>query len=196
MDFRLNEDQQMMQDMVRKFAKEEIEPKAAEIDESREFPKETIREMGKLGLMGIVIPEKYGGAGFDFLSLAIAVEEISRACASTGVIVAVNNSLAAFPIYEWGTEFIREKYVKPLALVSDSATGNAPGNTRLLRLVCLATAFRCCRETASAPCPLCLPGCRAFSGGYSPPASPGCPVAPAAEAYPAPGANGCGPAGC
>jgi alkylation response protein AidB-like acyl-CoA dehydrogenase len=104
MDFSFNENQKMVQEMVRRFAREQIEPKAAEIDASREFPKENIRKMTELGLLGMVVPEKYGGAGFDFVSLAIAVEEISRACASTGVITAVNNSLVAYPICNFGTE--------------------------------------------------------------------------------------------
>jgi alkylation response protein AidB-like acyl-CoA dehydrogenase len=100
--------------MVRRFAKEQIEPKAAEIDASREFPWESIRKMAELGLLGMIVPEQYGGAGFDFVSLAIAVEEISHACASTGVIVAVNNSLVAYPICTFGTEEQRAKYLPGL----------------------------------------------------------------------------------
>ncbi|MEO0114578.1 MAG: acyl-CoA dehydrogenase [candidate division WOR-3 bacterium] len=115
MNFDLTENQKMIQDMVRQFAKTELEPKAAEIDRTGEFPMASIKKLAELGLMGMVIPEKYGGAGFDFVSLAIAVEEISRACGSTGVIVAVNNSLAAYTIYNFGTEEQREKFVRPLA---------------------------------------------------------------------------------
>jgi alkylation response protein AidB-like acyl-CoA dehydrogenase len=114
MDFKLDENQKMIQDMVRKFAKEQIEPKAAESDKTGEFPRDTIRQMAELGLMGMVVPEKYGGAGFDFVSLAIAVEEISRACASTGVITAVNNTLVAYPIYQFGTEEQRQKFLPGL----------------------------------------------------------------------------------
>jgi butyryl-CoA dehydrogenase len=114
-DFNLNENQKMIQDMVRRFAKEQIEPKAAETDATGEFPKETIRQMAELGILGMVVPEQYGGAGFDFLSLAIAVEEISRACASTGVIVAVQNSLTAYPICNWGTEEQKKQYLPDLA---------------------------------------------------------------------------------
>lgn len=77
MNFDLTENQKMIQDMVRQFAKAELEPKAAEIDKTGEFPAENIKKLAELGLMGMVIPEKYGGAGFDFVSLAIAVEEIS-----------------------------------------------------------------------------------------------------------------------
>jgi butyryl-CoA dehydrogenase len=115
MDFTLNENQQMIQDMVRKFAKEQIEPRAAESDKTGEFPKETIRQMAELGLMGMVVPEKYGGAGFDFVSLAIAIEEVSRACASTGVIAAVNNTLVAYPIYQFGNEEQRAKFLPGLS---------------------------------------------------------------------------------
>jgi butyryl-CoA dehydrogenase len=114
MDFALNENQKMVQEMVRRFAKEQIEPKAAEIDASREFPWENIRKMAELGLLGMIVPEQYGGAGFDFVSLAIAVEEISRACASTGVITAVNNSLVAYPICAFGSEEQRAKYLPGL----------------------------------------------------------------------------------
>jgi butyryl-CoA dehydrogenase len=114
MDFSLSQDQKMIREMVREFATKELEPIAAEIDESREFPRESIKKMAGLGLMGVVIPEKYGGAGMDFTSLAIIIEEISRVCASTGVITAVNNSLAAYPIYHFGTEEQRKKYLPDL----------------------------------------------------------------------------------
>ena len=115
MNFDLTENQKLIQDMVRQFAKTELEPKAAEIDKTGEFPMANIKKMAELGLMGMVVPEKYGGAGFDFVSLAVAVEEISRACGSTGVIVAVNNSLAGWTTYSNGTEEQREKFVRPMA---------------------------------------------------------------------------------
>jgi butyryl-CoA dehydrogenase len=115
MNFDLTENQKLIQDMVRQFAKAELEPKAAELDKTGEFPTENIKKLAELGLMGMVVPEKYGGAGFDFVSLAVAVEEISRACGSTGVIVAVNNSLAAWTTYNFGNEEQREKFVRPLA---------------------------------------------------------------------------------
>lgn len=114
MDFSLSQDQKMIREMVREFATKELEPIAAEIDESREFPHASLKKMAELGLMGVVIPEQYGGAGMDFTSLAIIVEEISRVCASTGVITAVNNSLAAYPIYHFGTEEQRKKYLPDL----------------------------------------------------------------------------------
>ncbi len=114
MDFTLTQDQKMIRDMVREFAVKELEPIAAEIDESREFPTATLRKMGELGLLGVIIPEEYGGAGLGFTTLAIIVEEVSRVCASHGVILAVNNSLAAFPIHHFGTEEQRKKYLPDL----------------------------------------------------------------------------------
>jgi butyryl-CoA dehydrogenase len=114
MDFNLTQDQRMVQAMVREFAAKEIEPIAAEIDESREFPHATIKKMAELGLLGVIIPEEYGGAGLDFTTLAIIVEEVSRVCASHGVILAVNNSLCAYPIYHFGTDEQRKKYLPGL----------------------------------------------------------------------------------
>ncbi len=115
MDFELTQDQKLVQEMVRKFAVNELEPVAAEIDKSREFPWSNIKKMAELGLLGVVTPEEYGGAGLDFLSLAIVVEEISKVCASTGVILAVNNSLAAYPILTFGNDEQRKKYLPVLA---------------------------------------------------------------------------------
>jgi butyryl-CoA dehydrogenase len=115
MDFSLSQDQKMVRDMVREFATNELEPIAAEIDESREFPMATIKKMAALGLMGVIIPEEYGGAGMDFTTLAIICEELSRVCATHGVITAVTNSLCAWPIYNFGTEEQRKKYLPDLA---------------------------------------------------------------------------------
>ncbi|MBS4015702.1 MAG: acyl-CoA dehydrogenase family protein, partial [Candidatus Latescibacteria bacterium] len=115
MNFDLTENQKLIQDMMRKFAKEELEPKAGEIDKSGEFPVENIKKLAELGIMGMVVPEEYGGAGFDFVSLAIAIEEISKACGSTGVITAVNNSLVCYPILAFGTEEQKKKYLPKLA---------------------------------------------------------------------------------
>jgi butyryl-CoA dehydrogenase len=114
MDFGLTNDQKMLQDQVRKFADAELAPVAAEIDKSGEFPWANLKKMAQLGLLGIVVPEKYGGSGFNFVSLAIAIEEISRACASTGVIVAVNNSLTTYPILQFGSEEQKSKYLRLL----------------------------------------------------------------------------------
>ncbi len=111
MNFDLTNDQKMLQDQVRKFAETELAPVAPEIDKSGEFPWDNIKKMAKLGLLGVIVPEEYGGSGFDFVSLAIAVEEISRVCASTGVIVAVNNSLTTYPILQFGNEEQKKKYL-------------------------------------------------------------------------------------
>jgi butyryl-CoA dehydrogenase len=115
MNFSLNEDQKMIQQMAREFAANELEPKAAAIDASGEFPHDSIKKMAELGLLGMVIPEQYGGAGFDFVSLAIAIEEISRGCGSTGVITAVHNSLASWPIANWGTDAQKQQYLPKMA---------------------------------------------------------------------------------
>jgi len=104
----------MLQDQVRKFAQTELAPLAAEVDKSGEFPWKSLKKMAQLGLLGVIVPEKYGGSEFDFISLAIAIEEISRACASTGVIVAVNNSLTTYPILQFGNEDQKNKYLPPL----------------------------------------------------------------------------------
>jgi butyryl-CoA dehydrogenase len=115
MNFSLNEDQKMVQSMAREFATKELEPRATEIDASGEFPQESVKKMAELGLLGMVVPEKYGGSGFDFVSLAVAIEEISRACGSTGVITAVHNSLASWPIVNWGSDQMKDKYLPRMA---------------------------------------------------------------------------------
>ncbi|MEO0205929.1 MAG: acyl-CoA dehydrogenase [candidate division WOR-3 bacterium] len=114
MNFDLTAEQKMLQDQVRKFAEAELAPLAPEIDKTGQFPWENIRKCAKQGLLGIVVPEKYGGSGLDFVSLAIAIEEISRVCATTGVIVAVNNSLTTYPILTFGSEEQKQKYLPPL----------------------------------------------------------------------------------
>ncbi len=111
MNFDLTSEQKMLQDQVRKFAEAELAPLAPEIDKTGQFPWENIKKCAKQGLLGIVVPEKYGGSGLDFVSLAIAIEEVSRVCATTGVIVAVNNSLVTYPILTFGTEEQRQKYL-------------------------------------------------------------------------------------
>jgi butyryl-CoA dehydrogenase len=115
MDFTLDSDQKLIQEMVREFATNELEPVAEEIDRSGEFPWTNIKKMAELGLMGMIVPEKYSGGGMSFVSLAIAVEEISRACASTGVIVAVNQTLSAYPILKFGDDSQKQKYLPLLA---------------------------------------------------------------------------------
>ena len=115
MDFQFNEDQLMMQKMVRDFVQEEIIPQAMITDETHEFPLQTIRKMGELGLMGIPLPEEYGGAGADFLSYILAIEEIAKGCASTAVILAVHTSVGSFPILYFGTDEQKQKYLPKLA---------------------------------------------------------------------------------
>ena len=115
MAFELSEDQQAVREMVRDFAESEIRPIASAIDESHDFPAETVRKMGELGLMGMFVPEAYGGAGMDYLSYAIAIEELSRVCASHGVIASAHNSLVCYPILTYGNEAQKKKYLAPLA---------------------------------------------------------------------------------
>lgn len=115
MDFSLSEDQKLVKEMVREFAEKELTDVAVAIDETREFPFESIKKMAQLGLMGMTIPEEYGGTEMDFRSIAIAIEEISRVCASIGVTTAVHNSLTAYSINEFGTPAQKKKYLPDLA---------------------------------------------------------------------------------
>ena len=115
MDFSLNEDQQMIQDMVRRFMEEKIAPGCEERDLSGEFPMDGILELGELGILGMIIPEKYGGAGFDYISYAVALEEIGRVCPSCATTVSVTNSVCCYPILLFGSEEQKEKYLRPLA---------------------------------------------------------------------------------
>jgi butyryl-CoA dehydrogenase len=113
--FDLTEEQRMIQDMARSFAQKEVLPKAAELDETGRFPEELVRKMADLGLMGVAVPEEYGGAGMDNICYVIAMEEIARACASTSVILSVNNSLACDPILKFGSEEQKRGTLVPLA---------------------------------------------------------------------------------
>ncbi len=113
--FDLSEDHLMIQDMIRKFAEKEVAPGAAERDRSMEFPREICMKLGELGLMGVNTPVEYGGSGMDSISYAIIIEELSRACASTGVVSAVQNTLAQLPLYRFGSEDLRRKYLPDLA---------------------------------------------------------------------------------
>ena len=114
MDFVLSKEHQMLRKMYRDFAENEVKPLAAEVDETEEFPMETVKKLGKLGMMGIYFPKKYGGAGADVLAYAMAVEELSKVCATTGVIVSAHTSLCCAPIYEHGTEEQKMKYLPKL----------------------------------------------------------------------------------
>jgi butyryl-CoA dehydrogenase len=114
-EFDLTEDQLAVREMVRDFAESEIRPIAAAIDESHEFPAENAKKMAGLGLLGMFVPESYGGSGMDYVSYVIAIEELSRVCATHGVIASVNNSLVCFPLMTYGSEAQKQKYLVPLA---------------------------------------------------------------------------------
>ena len=115
MDFKMDEMHEDLIAMYREFAENEVKPIAAEIDENERFPEENVAKMAELGMLGIPFPEEYGGTGMDNLSYAQCVEELSKVCASTGVIVSAHTSLCATPIYMFGTEEQKQKYLVPLA---------------------------------------------------------------------------------
>ena len=115
MDFELTEQQRMIRDAAADFAAREIVPVAAELDREERFPAEIVKKLGELGFMGINTPEQYGGAGLDMLCYILAMEEISKACASCGVIMSVNNSLVCWPLETYGTEEQKQKFLTPLA---------------------------------------------------------------------------------
>lgn len=115
MNFQLTEEHQQLRDMIRDFAVNEVAPTAAERDEEERFDREIFDKMAELGLTGIPWPEEYGGAGFDYLAYCIAVEELSRVCASTGVTLSAHTSLAGWPVYKFGTEEQKQKYLRPMA---------------------------------------------------------------------------------
>lgn len=139
MNFELTEEQSLLRDMVRSFAETEVAPSAAERDELEQFDRELMFDkLAELGLTGIVFPEKYGGAEADYVSYAIAVEELSRVCASTGVTLSAHLSLCANPIYLFGTEEQKKKFLIPLAEgskmgafgLSEPSAGSDAGGTR------------------------------------------------------------------
>ncbi|HZG15434.1 MAG TPA: acyl-CoA dehydrogenase [Candidatus Bathyarchaeia archaeon] len=115
MDFLLNEEQDMLRKMIREFAETEVAPTAAERDEEERFDRSIFNKMAELGLTGIPWPEKYGGAGADYLSYVIAVEELSRVDSSIGVTLSAHVSLASWPLYKFGTEEQKQKFLRPLA---------------------------------------------------------------------------------
>jgi len=138
MEFLLTEEQLMLKEMVSKFAKEKIAPVAAENERNHIFPADIIREAGELGLMGIAYPTEYGGAGMDFVSYFLAIEEISRWCASTGVIISAHSSLVCDPIYRFGTEEQKRRYLPDLLSgkkigsfsLTESGAGSDSGATK------------------------------------------------------------------
>ncbi len=113
--FHMDEDHKEMVALYRDFAEKTVKPLAAEIDKEERFPEETIAKMGELGMLGIPFPEEYGGADMDNLSYVQCVEELSKVCASTGVTVSAHTSLCSWPIYHFGTEEQKQKYLVPLA---------------------------------------------------------------------------------
>lgn len=115
MNFELTEEQLMARSAVREFAQNEIAPVAREYDEAEKFPREQLAGLAELGLLGMIIPEEYGGAGFDTVSYALALEEIAQADSSVAVIVSVTNSVCCYPILSFGTEEQKQKYLVPLA---------------------------------------------------------------------------------
>ncbi len=136
--FELTEEQIMVRDMCRDFGEKELKEQAARIDKTHQFPMETTKKLGDLGMMGVVYPEEYGGAGMDYVSYAIAIAELSKYCASTGTIVAAHNSLCISPIYYFGTEEQKKKYLPKLCsgqhigafAITEPEAGSDAGGTK------------------------------------------------------------------
>lgn len=114
MDFRLSDEHKLLCEMYEKFAQNEVKPLAQEVDEEEKFPLETVKKLGRYGMMGIPFPKEYGGAGGDSLAYVMAVEELSKVCGTTGVVVSAHTSLYCSPIYEFGTESQKRKYLPKL----------------------------------------------------------------------------------
>ena len=114
MDFTLSKEELLLQQMLRSFAENEVKPLAQEVDEEERFPVETVKKMAKLGMMGMYIPKQYGGAGASYLSYIMAVEELSKVCGTTGVVLSAHTSLCVNPIYDFGTEAQKQKYLPKL----------------------------------------------------------------------------------
>ncbi len=145
MDFRLTEEQRAIQDAVRDFAEKEIAPHASEIDKTDEFPVDIFRKMAEQGLMGLPFPEQYGGAGADSVSQMLAIEEISRASGSVGLTYAAHLSLGSWPIYSFGTEEQKKKFLAPLAKgegLGALALTEAKGGSDLAGSIATAAALR------------------------------------------------------
>jgi len=134
----LSEEQVMLKDMVSKFAQEQIAPVASDNERNHRFPTDIIKEAGDLGLMGIAFPTEYGGAGMDYVSYMLAIEEISRYCASTGVIISAHSSLACDPIYRFGTEEQKQTWLPQMLSgetigafsLSEAGAGSDAGATK------------------------------------------------------------------
>src|SRR6201985_3185748 len=115
MDFQLTEEQLQLKKSIREFAEGEILPNVMKWDEAGHFPLETIKELGRMGVLGIIFPTEYGGAGLGYVEYVIAIEELSRVDGSVGITVAAHNSLCSNHIFKFGTEEQKKKYLKPLA---------------------------------------------------------------------------------
>jgi butyryl-CoA dehydrogenase len=115
MDIQLTEEQRQVRDLCREFAARELQPNARKWDEEHRFPREAVKQLAEMGLMGVAVPAEWGGAGMDNVSYALAMEEISRGCAGTGVIMSVSNSLFCDPVLKYGTDAQREEFLKPYA---------------------------------------------------------------------------------
>lgn len=138
MAYQLTEEQQMIQTMVRDFARDVVLPTAAKRDKTKEFPAENLKKMGELGLMGMNVPPEYNGAGVDTVSYSVALQEIAYACCSTAVVMSVHNSVACGPVYLFGSEYLKETYLKPLAAgkmigsfaLTEAGAGSDPASQR------------------------------------------------------------------
>src|SRR5437867_3172217 len=115
MDLQLSDEQRLVRETAAAFARDEVLPRAAEIDRNHRHPRELVARMAELGLLGVAVPQEFGGAGMDNVSYVLAMEEISRACASTGVIMSVNNSLVCDPLMKFGSDEQKRKFLAPLA---------------------------------------------------------------------------------
>ncbi|MEW6093919.1 MAG: acyl-CoA dehydrogenase family protein, partial [Chloroflexota bacterium] len=115
MDFELSQDHKVLQSSVRDFVEKEVKPLAIQIDENHAIPDDLVKKLSAMGLLGSYLPEAYGGAGLDILSYAIVVEEVSKACASTGILISAHTSLACDPLLQFGSEEQKVKYLPPLA---------------------------------------------------------------------------------
>ncbi len=140
MDFELTEEQNLIREMVRGFAETELEPTAKSRDEEEHFDRELMFDkLAEQGLTGIIFPEEYGGAGADYISYSIAVEELSRICASTGATLTAHLSLGANPIYLFGSEEQKQKFLTPLSLgekigaigITEPSTGSDVAGTKM-----------------------------------------------------------------
>src|SRR5215210_9177415 len=138
MDFELTDEQRLLRDTVRDFARAEVAPVAEELDRTKAFPYELVAKMGELGLMGIPFPEEYGGGGADTLSYALAVEELARIDSSVGITLAAHTSLGTMPIHLWGTSEQKQEWMPALCAgerlgafgLTEPEAGSDAGNTR------------------------------------------------------------------